>query len=291
MITTLSAFVPSTQFTSPPASGLWFVFRRRELMLLDARALPADTTLQALGLAPLRTQFLGALAGTPCFSAEIDAQQPLPAGASFHDLRVLHGLLGEELWVLAGRAVQVMDWDRTHQFCGACGGRTQPHARSRARVCTACSLEVFPRLAPAMIVLVERGEEVLLARGPHFPRAIYSTLAGFVDPGESLEDAVHREVFEEVGVRLGALRYFKSQPWPFPHSLMLGFFADYASGEILVDPEEIEDAQFFHVDQLPRLFPGRLSIGNQLLADFCARHGRAFPGDLERPRTEWPREK
>jgi NAD+ diphosphatase len=289
--TALSRFLPSTEFSSPPASGIWFVFRRRELMLLDAGALPMNTTLQALGIAPLRTQFLGALAGTPCFSAEIDAQQPAPAGVTFHDLRVLHGLLGEELWVLAGRAVQVMDWDRTHQFCGACGGRTEPHARSRARVCADCGLEVFPRLAPAMIVLVERGEEVLLARGPHFPRGIYSTLAGFVDPGESLEDAVHREVFEEVGVRLGALRYFKSQPWPFPHSLMLGFFAEYASGALQADPGEIEDAQFFHVDQLPRLFPGRLSIGNQLLADFCARHGRAFPGDLERPRTEWPREK
>ncbi|HEX6241594.1 MAG TPA: NAD(+) diphosphatase [Polyangiales bacterium] len=273
-------FVPSTRFSAPPEHGLWFVFRRRELMLLEARALPTPATLRALGLEPLRTQFLGVLSGTPCFSAEIDLQHPVPDGATFHDLRTLHGLLGESLWVLAGRAVQVMDWDRTHQFCGACGGPTQPHPGARARVCAACRLEVYPRLAPAMIVAVERGEEVLLARGPHFPRGVYSTLAGFVDPGESVEEAVHREVFEETGVRLGALRYFKSQPWPFPHSLMLGFFAEYASGTLLPEPGEIEDAGFFHVDRLPQLFPGRLSIGNQLLADFCARHGRAFPADL-----------
>ena len=180
---------------------------------------------------------------------------------------------------VAGRAVQIVEWDRTHQFCGACAAPTVLHERVRARVCTnpACKLEAYPRLSPAMIVAVERGEELLLARSPHFPAGIYSVLAGFVDPGESVEDAVHREVFEETAVRVANVRYFASQPWPFPNSLMLGFQADYAGGDVVPEPGEIEHAAFFHVDALPPLFPGNVSISQWLIADFVRRHGRAMP--------------
>lgn len=270
-------FVPSSLFTSPARRGLWFVFRRREL-LVDERFLPLEGVLpEERGLTVVRTQFLGEQGGVPCFSAHLADDAEPPTGWSFFDLRALFGRTPHELMLLAGRAVQIAEWDRTHQFCGACGTRTEPHPVSRARRCPVCKLEQYPRVAPAMIVCVERGPEVLLARGPHFPPGIYSTLAGFVDPGESAEQAVHREVFEETGVRVQNIRYYGSQPWPFPHSLMLGYWADYESGDIVPEEGEIEHAAFFHVDALPKMFPGRFSVAQQLLADFCNRHGRTLP--------------
>jgi NAD+ diphosphatase len=274
-------FVPSSQFGRPPEEGLWFLFRARELLVSANFAPPSGTTPTALGLTPLRTQFLGEQAGVACFAGELPRDFPAPDGMRFVDLFTLYRHVSRRAVQLAGRALQIMEWDRTHQFCGRCSTPTRPHATSRARVCgdPACGLEQYPRVSPAMIVAVERGEEVLLARSPHFPPGLYSTLAGFVDPGESLEEAVHREVFEETHVRIRNLRYYASQAWPFPHSLMLGFWADYESGEVVPEPGEIEDAAFFHVDALPPLFPGRVSIGAQLLADFCERHGRPYPGD------------
>jgi NAD+ diphosphatase len=277
MAGTRGEFVASSQFTTAPAAGLWFVFRERAL-LVDARMAPPEGSLPAaLGRTLLRTQYLGTLGDVPCFAGQLPHDAPPPAGMQFMDLRALYGVLEHELLVLAGRAVQIAEWDRTHQFCGACGGKTTPHGQARARTCPACGLDAYPRVSPAMIVCVERGPEVLLARSPHFPEGIYSTLAGFVDPGESVEQAVHREVFEETGVRVTNLRYYGSQPWPFPNSLMLGFWADYAGGEIVPEPGEIEHAAFFHVDALPKMFPGRFSVAKQLVADFCERHGRALP--------------
>jgi NAD+ diphosphatase len=272
-------FVPSTAFASPPQRGTWLIFRERTLLVSLAHALPAACLPHELGATPLRTQYLGMLDGEPCFAAEVPSDSEAPAEMLFRDLRALYGRMSDELVALAGRAVQIMDFDRTHQFCGACAAPTRPDEKARARVCTrqGCGLSQFPRLAPAMIVLVQRGEELLLARSPHFPLGIYSTLAGFVDPGESVEDAVHREVFEEVSVSVRNLRYFGSQPWPFPNSLMLGFRAEYAGGEIRVDGREIEDAAFFPMHALPSLFPGRISIGNQMLAEACAERGFDLP--------------
>lgn len=266
------AAIASEVSTEP---GLWFAFRGRELLVSDAFSVPRMTSLARLGLSPRRVQTLGFLHGEVCFSAELPADVEPPSGARFCDLRRLFGRLSDELLAVAGRAVQIMEWDRTHQFCGACAAPTAPHPKRRARVCThaACGLEFFPRLSPAMIVSVERDASILLARSPHFPKGIYSVLAGFVDPGESAEDAVHREVFEEVGLRVTNVRYFGSQAWPFPNSLMLGFQADYAGGELVLEADEIEDAAFFSVDALPQTFPGNVSISQWLLRDFVTRHG------------------
>jgi NAD+ diphosphatase len=268
------SFVPSARFIQPPQAGLWFVFRRRELLVSDTFGVPHVPSIEALGFAALRVQFLGHLNGEACFSAELPHDSEAPRGAEFRDLRQLYGRMRDELMGVAARAVQIMDWDRTHQFCGACGARTEPHGKIRSRVCTdpSCKLEHYPRISPAMIVAVERGDEILLARSPHFPPGIFSTLAGFVDPGETIEEAVHREVFEETGVHVRNVRYFGSQSWPFPNSLMLGFQADYAAGELELDPEEIEDAGFFRFDALPPMFPGRVSISQWLIQDFLERH-------------------
>ena len=272
-------FVPSTQTQARHDHGLWFAFRKRELLVLEDWTVPSGPSLEFHGVSPVRVQFLGHLGEQACYSAELAADVSPPPGAQFRDLRQLYGRVPEEIMAVSGRAVQIMEWDRTHQFCGACGSPTEPHAKTRSRVCInpACKQEHYPRLSPAMIVAVERGPELLLARSPHFPAGMYSVLAGFVDPGESAEEAVHREVFEEAGVRVKNVRYYGSQPWPFPNSLMLGFQADYESGELVIDRDELEDAGFFHVDALPGIRRGRISISQWLIQDFCTRHGRQLP--------------
>jgi NAD+ diphosphatase len=269
-------FVPANDPRPPAGTGLWFVFPGRELLVTEGLGVPRGSSPAEFGLAPLRAQFLGHLEGEMCFSAELATDAEAPAPLRFVGLRQLYGLLPEELTGVAARAVQIVEWDRTHQFCGACASPTEYHAKARARVCSnpACALEFFPRLAPAIIVAVERGAEILLARSPHFAPGRYSVLAGFVEPGESVEDAVHREVFEEAGVRVTNLRYFGSQPWPFPNTLMIGFQADYAGGEVTPDGEEIEHAAFFHAQRMPDISPGHVSISQWLLHDFLWRHGR-----------------
>ena len=167
-------------------------------------------------------------------------------------------------YALAFRAVQIVEWDRAHQFCGVCGAATETRRDERVRVCPVCAHAAYPRLSPAVMMLVRRGRELLLGRSSHFAPGVYSALAGFVEPGETLESCVEREVMEEVGIKVGALRYFGSQSWPFPNSLMIAFFADYASGQIVLQPEEIEDAQWFDVDGLPEL-PMPVSISRRLI--------------------------
>jgi NAD+ diphosphatase len=173
-------------------------------------------------------------------------------------------VLEDAHFALSGRALQLVDWDRTHQFCGRCGTPTVPKREERVRSCPACKLSAYPRVAPAVMMLVRRGDELLLGRGPHFPAGMYSALAGFVEPGESLEQCVEREVAEEVGVRVSNIRYFASQSWPFPHSLMIAFICDWVSGEIRPQEGEIEAANWFKVLQLPRL-PSKISIARRLI--------------------------
>jgi NAD+ diphosphatase len=183
---------------------------------------------------------------------------------SWEGLRTLFTVLDDAHFALAGRAVQLIDWDRSHQYCGRCGTPTVPKPDERVRACPSCKLSVYPRVAPAVMALVRRRDEILLGRGPHFPAGMYSALAGFVEPGETLEQCVKREVAEEVGVEVANLSYFASQPWPFPHSMMIAFVCDWVSGEICPQAGEIEDAKWFKVLQLPQL-PSRISIARKLI--------------------------
>jgi NAD+ diphosphatase len=239
-------------------------------VLLAGEEVPA---LAALGTAPVaRLLTLGRLDGRLVYAVELAAGQAPPAGLAPVDLRSLYGVLGEPRWSLAGRAAQLLAWDRDHAFCGRCGTATEHLPGERARHCPSCGLDAYPRLSPAVITVVERGDEVLLARGTRFPRPFYSALAGFVEPGESLEECVRREVREEVGIELGEIRYFGSQPWPFPNSLMIGFHADYAAGELVLDPTEIVDAGWFRAGEMP-LVPPPLSIARALIDDYLRRQG------------------
>ncbi len=251
---------------------LCFAFRGRELLVTVGCQLPPLAALDDADLESVRSQFLGTLGGSRCHSIELAPDAAAPAGMAFRDLRALYGNLESATHAVAGRAVQIVEWDRTHQYCGTCGKPTQAAATERSRTCPVCRIPHSPRLSPAMIVAVERGNEILLARSPHFPAGIYSVLAGFVEPGESAEEAVAREVMEETGIRVKDIRYFGSQPWPFPNSLMLGFNAAYESGEIRIEEEEIEDARWFSADAMPTVFPGGISISQWLMQDFLARH-------------------
>ena len=226
------------------------------------RETEGDAKLPSLGeLAVGQLHYLGTLDGEPCFAA---AANGVSDGLVLQSLRALYGTVPDELWAIAGRAVQIVEWERTHRHCGVCGGRTEAVEGERARHCRACDHFAYPRLSPAVIVLVRKGREILLARGRRFPEPMYSCIAGFVDPGESLEEAVVRELGEEVGIEVENVRYFGSQPWPFPHSLMIGFTADWAGGEIVLEEEELVDAAWFSPDELP-LVPPKLSIARALI--------------------------
>ncbi len=168
------------------------------------------------------------------------------------------------IFQIVSQAYQIVRWDKNHKFCGACGKPTIKHEKERSRSCSECRFTCFPRISPSAIVVVKKEDQVLLARSPHFPQGVYSAIAGFVEVGESLEQTVIREVKEEVGIRIHRLKYQLSQSWPFPDSLMLGFTAEYESGEITVDGVEIEDAQWFRRDQLPNL-PMKISIARTLI--------------------------
>ena len=262
---------------APHDPAYWFIFRGFQLLVYreeKAARVPRLNELAELGLTAVRHQYLGYLDGENpihCYSAEVDAETAAPEGMAFSGLRRLFGLLDETCFWLAGRAVQIMDWDRTHQFCGRCGRPTETQAHERAKICPQCSHTSYPRLSPAMIVRVTRqggnGREILLARAHHFRPGLYSVLAGFVEPGETLEDCVRREICEEVGLTVKNIRYFGSQPWPFPHSLMIAFTAEYDSGEIQLEEAEMADAGWYTPDNLPKI-PPPISISRRLIDDY-----------------------
>jgi NAD+ diphosphatase len=263
------------------AAGLWFVFRGDQLLVElgppDARPtddprvrerpawarLPSHVASGLLESERLRTLYFGNLGTAGCWATEV-APGATPPGYGWLGLRALFSVLDDAHFALAGRALQLLQWDRDHQFCGRCGAPTVTREEERARLCPACKLTAYPRVAPAVMALVKRGRELLLARSPHFPSGMYSALAGFVEPGETLEQCLAREVAEEVGVAVANLSYFASQPWPFPHSLMIAFVCDWAGGEIRTEDPEIEAANWFDVLQLPKI-PSKISIARRLI--------------------------
>lgn len=249
----------------------YFVFSRGELIVKSVQGTPEPVTADDFRWFDMEVSskhFLGHYLNRPCFALAASGR---PAeGYSAVGLRGLLGRTAQSLFYLAGRAQQVIEWHQTHQFCGRCGTPMQDHPSDRAKQCPSCGLINYPRLAPSIIVLVTKGEEMLLARNAAWPTGMYSTLAGFVEAGESIEQTVHREVFEEVGLRVKDLEYFGSQSWPFPNSLMLGFHAEYAGGEIVCQDDEIADAQWFKPDNLPQI-PPKTAISGWLIQEFIER--------------------
>ncbi len=189
------------------------------------------------------------------------------ADFKFESLRPVLINLDSENFIPVNASVQMLDFSKDHRFCGRCGQQIKTPSKDRGRKCETCNLVQYPRISPCIIVLITRGKEVLLARAPHFVGGMYSTLAGFLESGESAEHACHREVLEEVGVRIENPIYQGSQSWPFKHSLMLGYRAAWKSGNIQIDGLEIVDARWFKIDSLPKL-PPRASISRGMIDAF-----------------------
>lgn len=267
MLRTPASFIPLLRAQQHPAP-LNFVFsgdavwvREADLSLPDLEAL---TGLAAGTLPPLLP--VGLLGDRYCQVTWVDPGQAAGSGFAFRKLRSLFGAIPDEMVAVAGRAYQIAEWARTHRFCGACGSPTEHVAGERCARCPACGHVAYPRISPAMMVLIQRGDSVLLARHTNSPTRFFTALAGFLEAGESIEEAIHREVFEEVGLRVRDLRYFGSQPWPFPHSLMIAYTAQYESGDVVVDESEIAEARWFGPrDPYPHVPPLGLSIAGHLI--------------------------
>ncbi len=258
-------FASPEDFTSalhPSGEGKmrWFIFSKEQLLTTDeGKDIPDQ-----IDFILKRKIYVGTLAGQHVFAGEAEELQQIPPGLLWSNLRALFGILSEEYYAIAGRAMQLLSWDRLHQYCGSCGSAMCIRETERCRECLSCGHLAFPKLAPAIMALVKRENKILLARGPHFPEKCYSVLAGYVDPGETLEQCVTREVLEEVGVKVKNVCYFGSQPWPFSQSLMVAFTCDWEEGEISIDPLELTDAGWFDHTNLPQL-PPRLSMARMLI--------------------------
>ena len=267
----VSLVVPKERLIGP---AWWFAVQDDKILIQQDSGpamVPVLEDFSELALPVLTRHYLGVLGGRHCFTVEIPKGVQPPNGMRFEALRPILSQMNERLCSLAVRAQQIIDWDRTHQFCGRCGSKTRTHLTERAKECSQCGTLHFPRVEPAVIVLVQRDGELLLARARRFETPMYSTIAGFVEPGETLEEAVEREVKEETGLAIREIQYFGSQPWPFPHSLMIGFTANYANGEITLNDGENVDAGWFSVDNLPQL-PSKVSIARRLIDSFIEKH-------------------
>jgi NAD+ diphosphatase len=253
------------------ASGFWILRYKNHILVTTAGENSTESVFPYGHASDFSGDQHGLLAGEwlglPCYTADIE-ELPENQTVELVTLRRLYGFAGAEAFALCGRAIQLLDWQRNHQYCGRCGKPTTRKVGQFAMSCSACDLFFYPRIAPAVMVLVLRGDEVLLARSPHFTPGIFSALAGFVEAGETLEQGAIREVHEEVGIAITNLRYFRSQSWPFPNSLMVAFTADYVSGVLAPDPAEIEAANWFLRSALPPL-PDPVSIARQLIDEVC----------------------
>ena len=271
------AFEPAFNAQQPMAdSDLWFIVHEEKLAVKkagDGYSVPLFSDVKQVQGALEGAQYFGLKDGSPCFLADLPDPGMLADGFEFRGIFELLGLLEDELLLVAGCAAQLIRWGRSHKYCGQCGKPTEDKADERAKTCTDCGLNCYPRLSPAVIVAVVKDGKLLLATSPRFRTRFWSVLAGFVEPGETLEECVVREVHEEVGITVKNVRYFDSQPWPFPDSLMLGFTAEYAEGEIKTDGDEIVDAEWFAADNLPNI-PPKVSIARRLIDWFVENYSK-----------------
>lgn len=261
----LSAQVPTDQ----PSMSLFIPIHNGQLLCgADGVWRPlTQNALSATGMMVHSKHFIESQADTDYWAIEIQDHERDEEVYQWLGLRSQLGLIDEAQFLLVGRAMQVVQWYLDHRFCGRCGAPTLDAESERAKLCPTCDLHFYPRISPCVIVLITRGDECLLARHARSKNSLYTALAGFVEAGERLEDTIHREIFEEVGLRVKHPVYFKSQPWPFPNQLMLGFHVEYSEGDISVDGEEILDAQWYRFDQLPQV-PPPATLSGQLIQHF-----------------------
>ena len=252
---------------SVPESGACWVLVSGTTVAITRKDPPrlfVQTNPKTAGCTVETIRYIGHRGTTPCYAAEITGGSPLQSEMKYASVRELFGLLPDDELAVAAYAVRIIEFVRTTRYCGRCGAKTRQLRTERAQFCTDCNLITYPRLSPAIVVLIQNGDRILLARSPHFPVGMHSIIAGFVEPGESLEQTVYREVQEEVGITIKNLRYVASEPWPFPNSLMCGYVAEYDKGEIAIDNNEIVSAGWFDRDHLPAL-PSSMSLSRALI--------------------------
>lgn len=260
----------------PPAAlsakdPLYFLIKDQEIIVKRGQHrcwTPSGTDIAIYELDLKQAHFLGSYNEHLCYALEFPKDLAISDSLQSITLRDAFTQFSSSDIQAISLAKQILTWDRNFRFCGRCGQPTIELSKERAKVCTRCGLMNYPRLSPSIIVSVVKDEHILLARSERFPEGMYSVLAGFVEPGETLEDCIQREVEEEVGVEVHNIHYFGSQNWPFPHSLMIGFTAEYLSGEIRIDNDEIVDAQWFTAHELPKI-PGHYSIARKIIDHFC----------------------
>jgi NAD+ diphosphatase len=260
---------------SKHARKRWLLFHGHSLLVTadpEMPSIPSEKEVGQLGVSFNHAILAGIHDGCSFFAAEIQSPVAISEHMVFRETRSLHGLLGKGVFEIALAGLHLLEWNRVNQYCPTCKGSFRLRTDIRAKECEACGSLQFPRISPAIIVLIEKDDSILLARSARFAGKFFSVLAGFVEPGENLEEAVRREVQEEVGISIKDIRYFGSQPWPFPDSLMIGFTAHYASGEIKVDEEEIIEAGWYNITNLPNI-PGKESIARKLIDSFIEKSG------------------
>ena len=251
----------------------WFAFTGNKLLvkrLGDSIEIPSSADFDGVSVSFENKHYIGKFDSHDCWSMECDYKsldflEPL-------EVRSIARLTGDnELFLLAGTAYQILHWNRINKFCGKCGGTMTEKPDERAKLCPVCGNVVYPRISPATITAVLKGDEILLAHNVNFPENLYSLVAGFVEPGETLEECARREILEEVGVSVKNITYFSSQPWPFPDSLMIAFVAEYEGGDITVDNIEISHAEWFKAEGLP-LIPSTESVAGKLIRWFMSKN-------------------
>lgn len=253
---------------------LCFAFLKGSLLVkrsVDELQIPAFGEIKKLNMNYENEFFLGEYEDKACFAIEIYNEIDLANNFKLVPLREIGMLMEEEIFEIAGRASEILNWDRNHKFCGRCGTETEDKKDELAKICPKCGNIMYPVICPAIIVAITKGDEILLAHNSNFKDNMYSLIAGFVEAGENLKSAVKREVFEEVGIKVKNIRYYKSSSWPFPNSLMIGFFAEYDSGEIKVDGSEIVDARWFKKDSFPNL-PKKYSLARKIINEFISKN-------------------
>jgi NAD+ diphosphatase len=276
-------FIPEVSAPETPTKEItWIAFINNEVLVKvedDKVYFPCLSAEKALNDKTTYKQYLGKLEGNDCFAAELNNRQDIPEGFVFASMRSLLGVADMEIFSLIGKAFQILSWDVNNRFCGRCGTETTQKTGERAKICPKCGLVIYPRISPAIIVSVVKDGKILLANARRFKSNMYSILAGFTEAGETFEECVRREIKEEVNINVKNITYFGSQPWPFPDSLMTAFKAEYDSGELKADGDEILHADWFSYDELPPV-PGKWSIARRLIDAFVEEQKKAFKPEL-----------
>ncbi|MDF2893073.1 MAG: pyrophosphatase [Clostridia bacterium] len=258
-------------FPGEEEKSCYFIFSGDKLLVEEkddsVKILDKDS-LSAYNMVLKAPLYLGRLDSIPYIAADLPSAQIMQSSLKLIGLRQVFGQIEDELFWLAARAYHLINWSKNTTYCGRCGSETFMKESEHSKYCPKCGLALYPKISPAVIVAVTKKDEILLAKNALNKSGFYSVLAGFVEPGENLEECVAREIKEEAGINVKNIQYFGSQPWPFPDSLMVGFTAEYADGELVIDRQELSDARWFKADALPEI-PGKLSISRRLIDWFA----------------------